>query len=79
MPAKTSNSMEVQPSSQKQLTLLTLQEAAAYARVSISTLRRWVHDGELRFYKAGRQRRIDEMDLVRFLSGAKYELDDRSI
>ena len=54
---------------EKQLTLLTLQEAAAYARVSISTVRRWVSGEGLPFYKAGRQKRIDEKELVKFLSG----------
>jgi excisionase family DNA binding protein len=54
---------------EKQLTLLTLQEAAAYARVSISTVRRWVSGAGLRFYKAGRQKRVDEKELVKFLSG----------
>jgi excisionase family DNA binding protein len=64
---------------QKQLNLLTLQEEDVYARVSISTLRRWVRDEGLRVYKAGRQKRIDEMDLVRFLSGTNNEFDSRYI
>jgi excisionase family DNA binding protein len=51
--------------------LLTLKEVAAYARVSISTVRRWVRDEGLPFYRAGRQKRIDEKELVRFLSGAE--------
>jgi excisionase family DNA binding protein len=79
MTTKTSSGLEAQPSAQKQLTLLTLQEAAIYARVSVSTIRRWVCDEGLRVYKAGRQIRIDEMDLVRFLWGAKDELDSRYI
>jgi excisionase family DNA binding protein len=53
------------------LKLMTLQEAAAFARVSLSTVRRWVRDEGLPFYKAGRQKRIDETELVRFLSGAE--------
>jgi excisionase family DNA binding protein len=60
-----------EPSAQNLLKLLTLKEAAAYARVSISTVRRWVRDEGLPFYKAGRQKRIDETELVRFLSGAE--------
>ena len=59
------------PCAQSQLNLLTLKEVAAYARVSISTVRRWVRDEGLPFYKAGRQKRIDENNLVRFLSGEK--------
>jgi excisionase family DNA binding protein len=58
----------------KQLTLMTLQEAATYARVSISTVRRWVADEGLPVYKAGRQKRIDETELVRFLSGAELQV-----
>jgi excisionase family DNA binding protein len=64
-----------EPSAQNLLKLLTLKEAAAYARVSVSTVRRWVRDEGLSFYKAGRQKRIDETELVRFLSGAECSLE----
>jgi excisionase family DNA binding protein len=75
MPIKTPKDVsEMHAGSQKHLNLMTLQEAAAYARVSISTLRRWVRDEGLAFYKAGRQIRIDETELVRFLSGTKSGL-----
>jgi excisionase family DNA binding protein len=57
------------PCGQSQLKLLTLKEVAAYARVSMSTVRRWVRDEGLPFYKAGRQKRVDETELVRFLCG----------
>jgi excisionase family DNA binding protein len=53
----------------QQLKLLTLQETATYARVSISTVRRWIRGGELPTYTAGRQKRVDEKALVQFLSG----------
>jgi excisionase family DNA binding protein len=75
MPTKTAaNIVGTAPAAHKQLTLLTLQEAALYARVSVSTLRRWVRDEGLPFYKAGRQKRIDETELVRFLSGAELQV-----
>lgn len=50
--------------------LLTLRQAAAYAVVSVSTLRRWVRDGLLPVYRAGRQIRIDRADLVAVLRGS---------
>jgi len=73
MPTKTSTDVfGVEPGAQKRLNLLTLKEAASFARVSVSSIRRWMRDEELRFYKAGRQKRIDEADLVKFLSGAEF-------
>jgi excisionase family DNA binding protein len=69
MPTRTSNAEA--PRAHRQLNLLTVQEAAIYARVSISTVRRWVRDEGLSFYQAGRQKRIDELELVRFLSGGE--------
>jgi excisionase family DNA binding protein len=50
------------------LELLTIKEAAAFAKVSTQTLRRAIKAGELKFYRAGRQIRIDESDLVNYLS-----------
>ena len=50
------------------LKLLTLREAAEYAKVSIQTVRRWIKAGHIKIYRAGRQIRIDESDLIRFLS-----------
>jgi excisionase family DNA binding protein len=73
MPKATStDGVQVVANAQKQLKLLTLQEAAEYARVSISTIRRWVRDEELPVYKAGRQKRVDETELVKFLSGVEF-------
>ena len=51
----------------RSLTLLTVRDAAAYARVSEQTIRRWITAG-LKIYRAGRQIRIDEQDLIGFLS-----------
>lgn len=48
------------------LALFSIRETAAYAKVSASTVRRWIKDG-LKTYRAGRQVRIDEADLISFL------------
>jgi excisionase family DNA binding protein len=52
----------------RQLRLLSVREAADYAKVSTQTARRWIKAGYLKVYRAGRQIRIDESDLVHFLS-----------
>jgi excisionase family DNA binding protein len=56
------------PPSAKPLELLTIKEAAAFAKVSTQSIRRWIKAGILKIYRAGRQTRIDESDLVHFLS-----------
>ena len=59
---------EVEPGAgSRSLTLLTVKDAAAYARVSEQTIRRWITAG-LKIYRAGRQIRIDEQDLIGFIS-----------
>jgi excisionase family DNA binding protein len=50
------------------LRLLSIKEAADYAKVSTQTVRRWIKAGYLKIYRAGRQIRIDEADLVQYLS-----------
>jgi excisionase family DNA binding protein len=50
------------------LKLLTVPEAALYTKVSTQTLRRAMKAGRLKFFRAGRQIRIDESDLVDYLS-----------
>jgi excisionase family DNA binding protein len=52
----------------KKLELLTIKEAAVFAKVSTQTLRRAMKAGHIKFYRAGRQIRIDESDLVNYLS-----------
>jgi excisionase family DNA binding protein len=52
----------------KKLELLTIKEAAVFAKVSTQTLRRTIRAGQLKVYRAGRQIRIDESDLVDYLS-----------
>lgn len=50
------------------LCLISIREAAAYAKVSATTVRRWIASGALKVYRAGRQIRINESDLIAFLS-----------
>jgi len=47
---------------------MTTREAAAYARVSEQTVRRWIKADKLKIYHAGRQIRIDVCDLFTLLS-----------
>jgi excisionase family DNA binding protein len=54
------------------LKLLTIKEAAAFARVSTQTVRRWIKAGYLKIYRAGRQIRINESDLVNLLSSPSF-------
>jgi excisionase family DNA binding protein len=55
------------------LKLLTIKEAAAFAKVSIQTVRRWIKAGLLKIYRAGRQIRINEFDLVDMLSSQELK------
>jgi excisionase family DNA binding protein len=50
------------------LNLLSIRDVAAYARVSATTVRRWISQSGLKTYRAGKQIRIDERDLIEFLS-----------
>lgn len=47
--------------------LLTLQDIAGHLRISLKTARRWIDSGELAAFKIGRQWRISETDLRKFL------------
>lgn len=53
------------------LNLLSIRKAAEYAGVSTSTVRRWIKSGTLKTYRAGKQVRIDEADLIASLSQPK--------
>jgi excisionase family DNA binding protein len=48
----------------RSLNLLSVKDAAAYAKVSTQTLRRLIKAGDLKIYRVGRQIRIDESDLI---------------
>lgn len=51
--------------------LLTLNETAAYLRVSRDTVARWVSSGKLRGSKIGAQWRFESEDVRRFLEERK--------
>jgi excisionase family DNA binding protein len=55
--------------------LLSVKQAAAFAVVSKSTVRRWLKGDGLPFYRAGRQIRIDKRDLVNFLRNSVSQYD----
>jgi excisionase family DNA binding protein len=59
---------EVKIPAPRPLELLSVKEAAHYTKVSTQTLRRAMKAGRLKFYRAGKQIRIDEDDLIRYLS-----------
>ena len=48
--------------------LLTIKETAAYCRVNEKTIRRWIKAREMAALKLGRQWRVAEKDLQRFLN-----------
>jgi excisionase family DNA binding protein len=52
------------------IVLMSVESAAAFALVSQITVRRWIKAKLIRRYKAGHQIRIDQADLVEFLSRA---------
>jgi excisionase family DNA binding protein len=47
--------------------LLTLEDVAEHCRVSIKTVRRWVHDRDLLAFKLGSQWRVRPEDLRHFI------------
>jgi excisionase family DNA binding protein len=48
--------------------LMSVREAANYCKVSTTTIRRAIKSGHLQIYRAGKQIRIYEPDLVKYLS-----------
>ena len=52
--------------------LLTIQEVADRLRVNEKTVRRWIDTQELPAFKLGRQWRISEQDLRRFLQMRRH-------
>jgi excisionase family DNA binding protein len=67
---KKKNAAPAEPASSKTrpLKLMSVQDAADYAKVSTQTVRRMIKAGNLKIYRMGRQIRIDESDLVDCLS-----------
>lgn len=49
----------------------TIEEVAEMLKVVYLTVYRWIQDGKLKAYKAGKQYRVDKVDLDKFLKGVK--------
>jgi excisionase family DNA binding protein len=47
--------------------ILTVEEAAAYAKIAPKTLRRWLKGGQLPGLRVGRHWRVEKRALLRFL------------
>jgi excisionase family DNA binding protein len=65
---KSSNPAESLDGTPRPLRLRSVKHSATYAQVSAQTVRRAIKAGELKTYRAGRQIRIDEADLIEWLS-----------
>lgn len=67
---------EAQPDSEKAIMacngLLTVQEAAQFLAVSVSTLYGWVWQRRIPFVKIGRALRFDPRDLAAFVEANKH-------
>ena len=50
-----------------ELRLLTIKEVASYCQVDEKTIRRWIAAGDLHAFRLGRQLRISEHELRRFV------------
>jgi excisionase family DNA binding protein len=48
--------------------LMSVRDAANYCKVSTQTIRRAIKSGHLQIYRAGKQIRIYEPDLIKYLS-----------
>ncbi len=51
----------------------TIEEVAKMLKVVYLTVYRWIQDGKLRAYKAGKQYRINKTDLDRFITSYKMK------
>lgn len=52
--------------------LMTINDAARFLAVSVSTLYGWVHQRKIPFVKVGRALRFEQADLDRFVQTHKY-------
>lgn len=52
----------------------TIEETAKMLKVVYLTVYRWIQDGKLKAYKAGKQYRIKNKDLEHFISNKKYKV-----
>jgi len=49
----------------------TIEELAKMLKVAYLTVYRWIQDGKLKAYKAGKQYRVKKEDLNRFITSYK--------
>ena len=61
--------VEIRPSATPENAYLSVKKAAALAAVHPDTLRSWITAGRLPEHRAGRELRVRELDLHRFLDG----------
>jgi excisionase family DNA binding protein len=62
---------QIDPSDERNRPLLTVQAAAQYLAVSVSTVYGWVWQRRIRFVKIGRAVRFDPRDLEAFVEASK--------
>lgn len=65
------------PSLSQYPSFLTPQEVSELLRVSVYTVRRWIHEGQLPAYKVGRAWRISESAIGEWLSQNQSDLVTR--
>jgi len=53
----------------------TIEEVAKTLKVVYLTVYRWIQDGKLKAYKAGKQYRINKSDLDRFITSYERKYD----
>ena len=53
----------------------TIEEVAEMLKVVYLTVYRWIQDGKLKAYKAGKQYRINKPDLDRFITSYERKND----
>jgi excisionase family DNA binding protein len=58
--------------------LMTVQEAAQFLSVSVSTLYGWAWQRKIPFVKVGRALRFDRADLERFIRANRFEARNES-
>lgn len=52
----------------------TIEEVAEMLKVVYLTVYRWIQDGKLKAYKAGKQYRINKTDLDRFITSYERKI-----
>ena len=55
----------------------TIQEVADTLKVAYLTVYRWIQDNRIQAYKMGKQYRISDNELSRFIKSSKYKNDKK--